>query len=224
MAAERDRNSRSTEEAMSLKTIDVKYYPPHSQLFSYEAYHHMKQFYEEDMWSSDGNAGFGDLMDITMDDLCGTAIITAEISMLEFDEQIETLGEMMTTVLPHGSDSALFLIGLPKFVWLDEEAFPFISHVAVGEKATGFFERRQEQEREDTVRIICIATLKEDELVESAEPATSISRILPMEQSRNSFPLESWSASPHAHITEFEGSWAERRMDKNRRGTWRIRS
>ena len=64
----------------------------------------------------------------------------------------------------------------------------------------------------------------EDELVESAEPATSISRILPMEQSRNSFPLESWSASPHAHITEFEGSWAERRMDKNRRGTWRIRS
>ena len=191
MAAERDRNSRSTEEAMSLKTIDVKYYPPHSQLFSYEAYHHMKQFYEEDMWSSDGNAGFGDLMDITMDDLCGTAIITAEISMLEFDEQIETLGEMMTTVLPHGSDSALFLIGLPKFVWLDEEAFPFISHVAVGEKVTGFFERRQEQEREDTVRIICIATLKEDELVESAEPATSISRILPMEQSRNSFPLES---------------------------------
>ena len=224
MAAERDRNSRSTEEAMSLKTIDVKYYPPHSQLFSYEAYHHMKQFYEEDMWSSDGNAGFGDLMDITMDDLCGTAIITAEISMLEFDEQIETLGEMMTTVLPHGSDSALFLIGLPKFVWLDEEAFPFISHVAVGEKVTGFFERRQEQEREDTVRIICIATLKEDELVESAEPATSISRILPMEQSWNSFPLESWSASPHAHITEFEGSWAERRMDKNRRGTWRIRS
>ena len=224
MAAERDRNSRSTEEAMSLKTIDVKYYPPHSQLFSYEAYHHMKQFYEEDMWSSDGNAGFGDLMDITMDDLCGTAIITAEISMLEFDEQIETLGEMMTTVLPHGSDSALFLIGLPKFVWLDEEAFPFISHVAVGEKVTGFFERRQEQEREDTVRIICIATLKEDELVESAEPATSISRILPMEQSRNSFPLESWSESPHAHITEFEGSWAERRMDKNRRGTWRIRS
>lgn len=224
MAAERDRNSRSTEEAMSLKTIDVKYYPPHSQLFSYEAYHHMKQFYEEDMWSSDGNAGFGDLMDITMDDLCGTAIITAEISMLEFDEQIETLGEMMTTVLPHGSDSALFLIGLPKYVWLDEEAFPFISHVAVGEKVTGFFERRQEQEREDTVRIICIATLKEDELVESAESATSISRILPMEQSRISFPLESWSASPHAHITEFEGSWAERRMDKNRRGTWRIRS
>ena len=45
MAAEWDRISRSTEEAMNLKTIDVKYYPPHSQLFSYEAFHHMKQFY-----------------------------------------------------------------------------------------------------------------------------------------------------------------------------------
>ncbi|MBQ2565080.1 MAG: hypothetical protein II564_05770 [Oscillospiraceae bacterium] len=224
MAAEWDRISRSTEEAMNLKTIDVKYYPPHSQLFSYEAFHHMKQFYEEDLWSSDGNAGYGDLMDITMDDFCGTAIITAEISMLEFDEQIETLGEMMTTVLPHGSDSAMFLIGLPKFVWLDEEAFPFISHVAVGEKVTGFFERRQEQEREDTVRIVCIATLKEEELAESMEPLNSIPRILPMERDLNRPPMESWSASPHAHITEFEGSWAERRMDRNRRGSWRIRS
>ena len=149
---------------------------------------------------------------------------TAEISMLEFDEQIETLGEMMTTVLPHGSDSAMFLIGLPKFVWLDEEAFPFISHVAVGEKVTGFFERRQEQEREDTVRIVCIATLKEEELAESMEPLNSIPRILPMERDLNRPPMESWSASPHAHITEFEGSWAERRMDRNRRGSWRIRS
>ena len=224
MAAGEDRFDRSTEDAMNLKTIDVKYYPPHSQLFSYEAFQHMKQFYEEDLWIPDGNAGYGDLMDVAMDDFCGTAIIHAEIPMTEFDEQIETLGEMMTTVLPHGSDSVLFLIGLPKFVWLEEEAFPFISHVATGERVTGFFERRQEQEVEDTVRIVCIAALKEEELAETMEPLNSLPRVLPTELETNTLPMESWSAAPHAHITEFEGSWAERRMDKTRRGTWRLRS
>lgn len=210
---------------MNRETIDVKYYPPHSQLFGYDAFRQMQPFFDEDQWSSDGSASYGDLLDLTMTDFNGTAIISAEISMLEFDEQVETLGEALTTVLPQGTDSVLFLIGLPQYVWLDEEAFPFISHVALGESVIGFFERRQEQLVEDTVKILCIASLKEKELTAEEDSHEVFSHMNLAEMEYSCPPVLSWSTVvPHAHTNEYDESWSERRMERNKRSTWRMRS
>lgn len=193
---------------MSLKTIDVKYYPPQSQSFAMDAYRLMQEFFNPVRWNSYGEAGYADLMDLTMEDLYGTVIVTAEVSIHEFDEQIETFGEMLTTVLPQGSDNALFMLGLPKFFWLDEDAFPFIAHISTGDRVTGIFECLEEQQVDDMVKIVCICTMKDlgiDESVPVSLPATSFQPVR-AETAQNG----RWDVfAPYAHTSEPADLWKE---------------
>lgn len=186
---------------MSLKTIDVKYYPPQSESFARNAYRLMQEFFNPFRWNSYGEAGYADLMDITMEDLYGTVIVTAEVSIHEFDEEIETFGEMLTTVLPQGSDNALFLLGLPKFFWLDEDAFPFISHISTGDRVTGIFECLEEQQVDDIIKIVCICTMKDlglDDSVPASLPSTSFQ---PM-RAENTQNVQWDVFAPYAHTSE----------------------
>lgn len=191
---------------MSLKTIDVKYYPPQSETFCRDAFRLMQDFFNPVRWNSYGEAGYADLMDITMEDLYGTVIVTAEVSMHEFDEQIETFGEMLTTVLPQGSDNALFLLGLPKFFWLDEDAFPFISHISTGERVTGIFECLEEQQVDDMIKIVCICTMKDlalDETVPVSLPASAFQPVRTESVSRAQWDM----FAPYVHTSDPADAW-----------------